>query len=196
MWQCSKCGQKSKIKLGSSSNCEHQWFDEHDIAKVKEKQTKEQKINRAVLAFNDELFNTEDGHKKLTGENGWSWLEGNKGKEKINIENIDIDKDIAKCWLNSFFGEKWLAGEYGKQYLNYLNEMEKWQAGNTQAQMTEAEAICEFAKKKGYDLNLEGVKNMIRDGSCSWQIILDIYQGKCHYELNTVTNTYWLVYTK
>jgi len=131
MWQCSKCGQKSEKKLSSSSSCVHQWFDEHDIVKIKERQAKEQMINRAVLAFNDELLNTEDGQKKMKGENGWSWLGGNKGKEKINVENIDIDRDIAICWLNSFFGEKWLAGEYGRQYLIYLNEMEKWQAGKS-----------------------------------------------------------------
>jgi hypothetical protein len=126
MWECSKCGQKSEKKVSDSNGCEHQWWDEHDIAKAKEKQAKGEKINRAVFAFNDELLNTEDGQKKLKGESGWNWLKGNKGGDKINAENIDIDKDIAICWLNSFFGKEWLAGEYGKQYASYLNDTEIW----------------------------------------------------------------------
>jgi len=127
MWQCSKCGQKSEKKVSHSNGCEHQWWDEHDIAEAKEKQSKEEKINRAVFAFNDELLNTEGGEKKLKGESGWSWLK----------------EDIAQSWLNSSFGEKWLAGKYGKQYLNYLDEKEKNLAGsvNDSSKIEEPEFI-------------------------------------------------------
>jgi len=163
MWECSKCGQKSEKKLSSSNGCEHQWWDEHDIAKLRENQAKEEKINRAVFAFNDELLNTEDGQKKLKGENGWSWLKRNKGGDKIDFENVDIDKDIAICWLNSFFGKKWLAGEYGKQYLSYLDETKMWANDKfSNDNKTELNEISEKDKEEIKRLKNKIKKNIIQ----------------------------------
>jgi len=205
MWQCSKCGQKSEKKLSSSGGCEHQWWDEQDIEKAREKQAKEEKINRAVFAFNDELLNTEDGQKKLEGENGWSWLKGNKGGDKIIIENVDIDKDIAKCWLNSFFGKEWLAGEYGRQYLNYLSEKEKWEKDKSfnekntelkESESTEKEKeSIEDAKQKEIDkiyrlyegkCKKENIKKLVDAGKLDFTIATDLIDGKCKWQGDSV----------
>jgi len=196
MWQCSKCEQKSEKKLSSSGGCEHQWWDEHDFEKAKEKQAKEEKINRAVFAFNDELLNTEDGQKKMKGESGWSWLKGSKGGDKIIIENVDMDKDIAVCWLNSFFGKEWLAGEYGRQYLNYLSEKEKWEKDKSfNEKNTELRESAEDPKQKEIDkiyhlyegeCPKEDIKKLVDAGKLDFTIAEDLIDGKCVWKGDSV----------
>jgi uncharacterized protein YecT (DUF1311 family) len=185
MWECSKCGQRSDKKLSDSNGCEHQWWDEHDIAKAKEKQAKEEKINRAVFAFNDELLNTEDGQKRLKGESGWSWLKGNKGGDKINAENIDIDKDIATCWLNSFFGKKWLVSEYGKEYANYLNDTKIWakdkflNVSNYQKIQDEAKLLY-VALGEPKNLSIDKVALLVEKGFINYEIYTHVRDGYCY----------------
>jgi hypothetical protein len=122
MWECARCGHKSGTRRTSSHGCDHEWWDENELAwarkkqREKERQEQEQQTaaleqlkaaaKRELMTFNDELLNTEKGRKLLSGEEGYSWLE---------------DKKWIR-WFNSSFGTDWLCNESGKTYLNFLYE--------------------------------------------------------------------------
>jgi len=105
MWECVKCGHKSGKRTTNSYGCEHEWWDEDELATARAERVAEQK--RELFAFNDELLNTERGQKLLSGKEGWNWMESEK----------------AKLWLDSSFGTDWLSSKSGKIYVNYLREI-------------------------------------------------------------------------
>jgi hypothetical protein len=128
MWECIKCGRKSGTKIASSYGCEHEWRDGKDLERAREQdrqvqqqrwreqeqerwrqeQIQQAEINRKIIAFNDELLNTEDGQKKLKGYDGWQWIQS--------------DDTINVLWLDSNFGKSWLESENGQQYTTYLRQ--------------------------------------------------------------------------
>lgn len=112
MWECKKCHHKSGKRISSSYGCDHDWWDMAELEKEREREWKEYEaeIQRKIFEFNDFLWNTEEGLKRLKGENGWDWL----FYEEQNRAKIEIS------WRDSAFGTEWFCSEYGQQYLNYI----------------------------------------------------------------------------
>jgi len=114
MWECSKCGHKSGRRTSSSRGCDHDWWDEYELANARARQWEETEaeMQRKIFEFNDNLWNTEEGLKRLKGEKGWDWLIYEQYRTKIEIN-----------WRDSAFGTEWFLSEHGQQYLNYIQNI-------------------------------------------------------------------------
>ena len=144
-WECAKCGHKSGKRTTSSYGCNHEWWDENELADAREKKLEELKkqqedaeTQRELFVFNYELWNTEEGLKFLKGENGWDWIclveNDDEGLEfikgEINWERFKLylskhRKDNAAMplrWRDSNFGTDWFLSEYGQQYLKQIQD--------------------------------------------------------------------------